>query len=542
LTYRELWRGAVWNFALGMLVSVVPALAFYYLAFDYTPAQLRRLSWLAIPGITALLVVDLSVLAATLRPVRRALATDASPVDYQRGLERLLALPMLVLPRIFGPHAITATVVFNLLVLWANRAYGLGIPESHFLRYWLLNLTVVPVGHAVYEYHATERLIRPLMPLLLPRLPGRFDPSRLVRLPLASRIFLFSVLLGLDPLVIGGFIAYQRAEAAGLTLPTVFAFQLVAVGAALTMLWLVLLLVISREVSEQTHAITDGLDRIASGDLSTDVSVRSTSEFGRIALAVNEMTAGLRERQRLRQDLAVAREIQQGLLPQRFPPYLHLQVTGLNRPALAVGGDYFDLMELSPDRTAFIMADVCGKGVGAALLSAILQGTFSSMTPGQEPASVFAQINRFICAHSHAPRYATLFFGLLDKAGRLEFINAGHLPPILVHEGQAQFAFPAGTLPLGLFPEVEFKTCSSSLQPGDTLVLFTDGLNEAVNPEGEQFGMERLQEEVARNATAGVDGLQAAILTAVEKFTRGVPQPDDLTLLIIHYRGWHGAE
>src|SRR6266849_5211923 len=152
--WQKLSRGAMWNFALGMLVSVVPALAFYYLAFDYTPTQLRRLTWLAIPGITALLVVDLLVLAATLRPVRRALATDASPVDHQRGLERLLALPMLVLPRIFGPHAITATVVFNLLVLWANRAYGLGIPESHFLRYWLLNLTVVPVGHAVYEYHA----------------------------------------------------------------------------------------------------------------------------------------------------------------------------------------------------------------------------------------------------------------------------------------------------------------------------------------------------------------------------------------------------
>src|SRR2546422_10862783 len=116
------------------------------------------------------------------------------------------------------------------------------------------------------------------------------------------------------------------------------------------------------------------------------------------------MTAGLRERQRLRQDLAVAREIQQGLLPQRFPPYLHLQVTGLNRPALAVGGDYFDPMELLPDRTAFIMADVCGKSAGAALLSAILQETFSSMTLGQDPSSVFAQIYLLIWTDSHEPR------------------------------------------------------------------------------------------------------------------------------------------
>src|SRR5437870_7177964 len=156
---------------------------------------------------------------------------------------------------------------------------------------------------------ARSALIRPLLPLLLPRLPGRVDPSRLVRLPLASRIFLFSVLLGLDPLVIGGFIAYQRAEAAGLTLPTVFAFQLVAVGAALTMLWLVLLLLISREVREKTHAITDGLVRFASGDLGPDVPVRWPGDFGRMALEVIGMQAGLRGRRGLSKDLPVAREI-----------------------------------------------------------------------------------------------------------------------------------------------------------------------------------------------------------------------------------------
>lgn len=300
MTYRELWRRAAWNFLFGVFVSLVPGFAFYSLAFDYTPEQLRGLGRLAVPGGATFLTVDLLVLTAALRPLRQALAADASPAAVQRGAERLLALPVLVLPRIFGAHAIIATLVFNLLVVWANHAWGLGIPEGQFPLYWLLNLTVIPVGHSVYEYHATERLIQQPLGQLLERLGGKLDPRRLVRLPLASRIFLFSGLLGLAPTVIAGFIAYQRTQAAGLALPAGFFAGLAAVAVALTLLWMLLLALVTREVGEQTRAITTALDRIAAGDLHAQAPVRSTSEFGRIAFAVNEMTTGLRERQQLR--------------------------------------------------------------------------------------------------------------------------------------------------------------------------------------------------------------------------------------------------
>ncbi|MGH9804006.1 MAG: hypothetical protein ACRD4D_02445, partial [Candidatus Acidiferrales bacterium] len=156
MSYAELWRRSVGNYLLGVLVSVVPAFAFYSLAFDYTPEQIGVLLRLAAPGLGVMLGVDLLVLRWTLNPLQRALVKGATAAETESGLERLLALPSRVLPRIFGVHAVTATLVFNLLVLWANRTTALGIPESHFPLYWLLNLTVVPVGHAVYEYHATE--------------------------------------------------------------------------------------------------------------------------------------------------------------------------------------------------------------------------------------------------------------------------------------------------------------------------------------------------------------------------------------------------
>ena len=168
------------------------------------------------------------------------------------------------------------------------------------------------------------------------------------------------------------------------------------------------------------------------------------------------------EQRRLVQELDIAREIQQALLPKGFRSSPHLEITGVNQSCLAVGGDYFDLMELSRDRTGFVIADVSGKGLGAALVTSMLQGTLSAMTLGQQPDSVFNHVNRFICEHSQVERYATLFFGILDRSGGLEFINAGHLTPLRIHDGRAEFAFSSECLPVGLFPDAEFRTSSGA--------------------------------------------------------------------------------
>ena len=244
-----------------------------------------------------------------------------------------------------------------------------------------------------------------------------------------------------------------------------------------------------------------------------------------------------RERQRLQQQLGIARDIQQALLPREFRHWPHLQVTGLNQPCLTVGGDYFDVLELSPDRIAFLIADVSGKGLGAALLATMLQGAISGMSIGQDPAALFAHVNRFLCEHSRLERYATAFFGILDSTGLLEFINAGHPSPLLVRHARAETPFLAGSFPVGLMPEAEFETQTCQLQAGDTLVLFSDGVTEAVDPEEKEFGTARLREAVSGCAGKPIEEVQSCILAAVGDFTRGARQADDLTLLLVRYRG-----
>ncbi len=244
-----------------------------------------------------------------------------------------------------------------------------------------------------------------------------------------------------------------------------------------------------------------------------------------------------RERQRLQHDLGVAREIQQGLLPREFRHWPHLQVTGLNQPCLTVGGDYFDVLELSPDRIAFLIADVSGKGLGAALLATMLQGAISGMSIGQDPAALFAHVNRFLCEHSQLERYATAFFGILDSTGLLEFINAGHPSPLLLRHARAETPFLAGSFPVGLMPEAEFETQTFQLQAGDTLVLFSDGVTEAIDPEQKEFGTARLREAVSGCTGRTIEEVQSCILAAVGDFTRGARQADDLTLLLVRYQG-----
>src|SRR3984885_10207629 len=247
-----------------------------------------------------------------------------------------------------------------------------------------------------------------------------------------------------------------------------------------------------------------------------------------------------RERQRLEQEIGIARDIQQALLPKNFRDYPHLSVSGINFPCLAVGGDYFDVFPLGDSRTAFLLADVSGKGLGAALCTNLLQGALSGMTLGTDPARVFNHVNRFLCDHSEIGRYATMFFGILDDQGHLEYINAGHPSPFLIRRGVAEDVFTEGSYPVGLVPEAEYTVVCLQLEPGDTLVLFSDGVTEAMDPAEQLFGVPRLKDVLMGVATqTPLDELQTKVLDAVENFARGASQADDLTLLLVRYRGAH---
>jgi sigma-B regulation protein RsbU (phosphoserine phosphatase) len=242
-----------------------------------------------------------------------------------------------------------------------------------------------------------------------------------------------------------------------------------------------------------------------------------------------------RQRQRLEQELSIARDIQQALLPSGFRKSTHLAVTGINSPCLAVGGDYFDVFPITDDRTAFLIADVSGKGLGAALLTTMLQGALTGMTIGADPSRIFRLINRFLCEHAEVGRYATMFFGILSLDGRLDYINAGHPLPLLLRRGEVTAPFVEGFFPVGLIPETDYVTSRAELQPDDTLILFSDGVTEAMDPDEQMFGVSRLCGVLTGQQDNSLDHLQKSILESVRNFIRGASQGDDITLLLVRY-------
>jgi len=244
-----------------------------------------------------------------------------------------------------------------------------------------------------------------------------------------------------------------------------------------------------------------------------------------------------RERERLEREIGIARDIQQALLPREFRRYPYMEITGINQSCLEVGGDYYDLFDLGADRVAFVLADVSGKGLGAALMTTMLQGALSATTFGQHPAETFSHINTFLCDHAQVERYATMFFGTLASDGRLEYINAGHPSPVLVRGGAVETPFAAASCPVGLIPEMQFSSAVVMLNPGDMIVLFSDGVSEMLDPEQNEYGVERLKKAIASAGDLSVTDMQEAILDSVRQFARGARQADDVTLLLLRYTG-----
>jgi sigma-B regulation protein RsbU (phosphoserine phosphatase) len=243
---------------------------------------------------------------------------------------------------------------------------------------------------------------------------------------------------------------------------------------------------------------------------------------------------GTAERELDAAELEQAREIQQGLLPKELPQLTEFQITGAWEPARLVGGDYYDVIRLSKDKLGICIADVVGKGISAALLMANVQASVRAFAgETASPSYVCSRINSVLCENLASGKFVTLFYGVLDASSRvLQYTNAGHLRPILIRcDGSVKHLENDGAL-LGVFPDWKYEDSQVELCPGDMLMLFTDGITEAMDPNGEEFGEVRLI-EVARNAEEqSIEDLKTRLLGSAEEFCNFRMQ-DDATLVLI---------
>ncbi|MDZ7372928.1 MAG: SpoIIE family protein phosphatase [candidate division KSB1 bacterium] len=241
------------------------------------------------------------------------------------------------------------------------------------------------------------------------------------------------------------------------------------------------------------------------------------------------------EKQRMEEELQIAREIQLRLLPRGFPEVPGIEVFGTHKPSRWVAGDYFDVLLLSPEELALVVADVSGKGVPAALLMANVQaGLHTLLAPGVDLAGLAARLNRLIFENTGYDKFVTVFVGILSIPERsLRYVNAGHNPPYLLRPNGDLSTLETGGLLMGMIPEVGYEVGQANLAAGDLLFLYTDGVVEAQNVREEEFGEARLAEELRCAAPHGARAVCQRVLEAVESFAAGCDQYDDITLLAV---------
>jgi serine phosphatase RsbU (regulator of sigma subunit) len=294
-------------------------------------------------------------------------------------------------------------------------------------------------------------------------------------------------------------------------------------------------------ITRSTSRLTAGARAIERGDFDYRVPVKRRDQLGDLARTFNHMTesvqsmlADVAEKEHLARELELAREIQESLLPASHLEVGPVSVRATFKPAAEVGGDYFDVFPISEDRVVVAIGDVAGHGLSTGLLMASLKSSVAALVhEGYSGPELIEKVNHLLMEHGKARTMATL--SVVDIAlgdRRLKLANAGHCPPLLIDPENGIEELMAGSLPMGS------RLCrpaslEGAFTTGSRLVLYSDGLVEAISPDGEPFGYERLEEVVGSATDLSGTGLTKAILDALAAHADGVPAADDLTILVV---------
>jgi phosphoserine phosphatase RsbU/P len=316
---------------------------------------------------------------------------------------------------------------------------------------------------------------------------------------------------------------------------------------------LVMGLALARSITSSIHELFMGTERVRHGDFTHRIEIKSNDQLGELAGSFNQMIGSIEnllqtaaEKKRLDEELRIARQIQMSLLPRGPLDVPGLAVTALCVPAREVGGDYYDFFPLSDDKLGVLIADVSGKGTSAALYMAELKGLVLSLSQiYQSPRQLLLEVNRIISANLDSRSFITMTYGVLDLAGRtMTYARAGHTPLIHMHSGRGdgtrvQILVPSGMV-LGLrIPGAEDKFSELleedrlQLETGDVIVLYTDGITEAMNLNQDLFGDARLSQIVEEHGHLESGELRERILREIEAFVGTADQHDDMTMILL---------
>ena len=243
------------------------------------------------------------------------------------------------------------------------------------------------------------------------------------------------------------------------------------------------------------------------------------------------------EKARIEHELRIAAEIQKALLPEGTHSGAFFESHGSSEQARSIGGDFFDMTDLPDGSFGFLTGDVAGKGPAAALLTSKILGIFSAFAlVGDNPAQLVDHINKVLTRRAIDARYATMLYGQLSMDGKLAFCNAGHNPP-LVYGKDGLRRIESGGMPVGMFEMAPYTCDEIQMKPGDTMVIYSDGVTEAHNVAGEEFGEPRLVQIMERYSRGSAKILLEQIINAVKEFAVGAEQYDDITALVVKYTG-----
>ena len=311
---------------------------------------------------------------------------------------------------------------------------------------------------------------------------------------------------------------------------------------------------LARSIVRPVEELTKGVEKISTGNLDYRLTVHSEGEIGALAAAFQKMTVDLRdyidhlahvtaEKERIGAELDIARNIQKSMLPCSFPAFPDRQefdVYATMEPAKEVGGDFYDFFMVDDEHLAIVIADVSGKGVPAALFMVIGKTLIKDHTqPGRDLGEVFSEVNNLLCESNSEGLFITAFEGVLHLAtGEFRYVNAGHEIPFFCKKGGRFEEFPvkAGFVLAGM-EDMEYSCGMLTMNPGDQIFQYTDGVTEATNCDNELYGMERLGSILAASPGLSPEGLLPRVKADIEAFVDGAPQFDDITMLCLEYKG-----